>query len=97
MVSTLTAKYGKINHEKDEILIRDSVRFYHLAKKQLLKTELIQWHRKDSTISTDAPVFVISPKGNFSGKGLKARQDFSSYEILHPQGDVVIEKENELN
>lgn len=96
-ISTLTAKYGKINHEKDEILIKDSVRFYHLAKKQLLKTELIQWHRKDSTISTQAPVFIMSPSGNFSGKGLKARQDFSSYEILRPQGDVVIEKENELN
>jgi hypothetical protein len=30
------------------------------------------------------------------GEGLKTKQDFSRYEILKPQGNVVIEKEEEL-
>ncbi|MEY4216741.1 MAG: export transporter periplasmic protein LptC [Bacteroidota bacterium] len=96
-VSTLTAKYGTINHAKNEIMIRDSVRFYHFKKQQLLKTELLYWHQKDSTVSTDKAVYITSPKGNFTGKGLNARQDFSRYVILKPEGSVVIEKENELN
>ena len=96
-VSTLTAKYGTINHAKNEIMIRDSVRFYHFKKQQLLKTELLFWHQKDSTISTNKAGYITSPKGNFTGKGLSARQDFSRYEILQPEGSVVIDKENELN
>jgi hypothetical protein len=62
-----------------------------------LKTELLYWHQKDSTVSTDKAVYITSPKGNFTGKGLNARQDFSRYVILKPEGSVVIEKENELN
>jgi len=96
-VSTLTAKYGKINHLKNQILVKDSVRFYHFKKRQLLKTELLYWNQNDSTISTDRSVFITGPKGDFLGKGLKAKQDFSNYEILRPEGSVVIEKENELN
>lgn len=96
-VSTLTAKYGKINHVKNEIMVKDSVRFYHFGKRQLLKTELLFWHQNDSTVSTNKAVFIRSPKGNFKGIGLKARQDFSFYEILRPEGTIVIEKEQEFN
>lgn len=96
-VSTLTAKYGTINHAKNEIMVKDSVRFYHFKKQQLLKTEQLYWYQKDSIVATNKMVYITSPKGNFTGKGLKARQDFGRYEILQPQGSVVIEKENELN
>lgn len=95
--SSLTAKFGKINHTKDMIEIRDSIRFYNYGKKQLMKTELLYWNRKDSTISTDKPVIVIAPNGYFYGKGVRAKQDFSSYEILKPEGHLIIEKENEFN
>jgi LPS export ABC transporter protein LptC len=95
--SSMTAKFGKINHTKDIIEIRDSIRFYNYGKKQLLKTELLFWNRKDSTITTDKPVMVTAPNGYFYGKGVRAKQDFSTYEILRPEGHILIEKENEFN
>jgi len=95
-ISTLTAKYGRINHLKNEIIIEDSVRFYHFEKQQLLKTERLLWNQSDSSISTEKSVYITSPKGQFNGKGLKAKQDFSEYVILHPEGTIVIENEDEF-
>lgn len=96
VVSTLTAKYGRINHVNNEIILQDSIRFYHFEKQQLLKTERLFWHQNDSTISTDKAVIITSPKVQFNGKGLKAKQDFSEYVILRPEGTLVIESENEF-
>jgi hypothetical protein len=62
-----------------------------------LKTEQLYWYQKDSIVATNKMVYITSPKGNFTGSGLKARQDFSRYEILRPEGSVMIDKENELN
>ncbi|MEY4127157.1 MAG: export transporter periplasmic protein LptC [Bacteroidota bacterium] len=96
MISTLTAKYGKINHSKNQLMVKDSVRLYNYQKKQTLKTEVLYWQQKDSMIFTPKRVYIFSPKGKFMGEGLKTKQDFSRYEILKPQGNVVIEKEEEL-
>ena len=74
----------------------DSVRLYNYKKKQTLKTEVLYWQQKDSMIFTPKRVYIFSPKGKFMGEGLKTKQDFSRYEILKPQGNVVIEKEEEL-
>jgi len=96
IISTLTAKYGKINHTLNQIMVKDSVRLYNYKKKQTLKTEVLYWRQKDSSIYTPKKVYIFSPKGRFMGEGLKTKQDFSRYEILKPQGHVVIEKEEEL-
>lgn len=96
IISTLTAKYGKINHTSNRLMVKDSVRLYNYKKKQTLKTEVLYWRQKDSTIYTPKKVYVFSPKGRFMGEGLKTKQDFSRYEILKPQGNVLIDKEEEL-
>jgi len=77
-------------------MVKDSVRLYNYQKKQTLKTEVLYWQQKDSMIYTPKRVYIFSPKGKFMGEGLKTKQDFSRYEILKPQGNVVIEKQEEL-
>jgi len=97
IVSTLTSKYGEVNFSTNQLMVRDSVRLYNHKKKQTLKTEKLFWNQKDSSIYTEEKVIVTSPKGYFTGTGLKTKQDFSRYEIMKPQGHVFLEKEDELN
>jgi hypothetical protein len=47
-------------------------------------------------IYTPKTVYIFSPKGQFRGQGLRTKQDFSRYEILKPEGNIEIEKEEEL-
>lgn len=96
IISTLTALYGEINFSTDLLMVKDSVRLYNYKKKQTLKTEVLYWQQKDSLIYAPKRVYIFSPKGRFMGEGLKTKQDFSNYEVLKPQGNVVIEKEEEL-
>ena len=37
IISTLTAKYGKINHSTNQLMVKDSVRLYNYKKKQIWK------------------------------------------------------------
>jgi len=97
VVSTLTAKSGEINMSKNEIMVKVSVQLYNHRKKQLMKTEVLYWRQKDSLIFTNRRVIVTSPKGYMTGSGFKTKQDFSWYEILKPEGNVMIEKNEELN
>ena len=89
--SILTAQYGEINETEGTMLVRDSVRMYNTDKDQHLETEVLYWNRIDSSIFTDQLVTVKTPKMLFLGKGLKAKQDFSSYEFLEPQGRFKID------
>ena len=92
-VSTLTAKNGVYNHVDEVIFVDDSVRLYNYKKDQTLKTEMLTWNKKDSTIRTDYDVEVTSPKELLTGKGLMTKQDFSFFEILHPTGRLNVKKE----
>lgn len=86
VVSTLKALYGEINFTKGLLFVRDSVRLMNHEKNQQMETEVLFWNQKDSTIYTNAPVVVRSPKGVLFGKGIQTRQDFSQYEFLKPYG-----------
>ena len=92
-VSTLTAKNGVYNHDDEVIFVEDSVRLYNYKKDQTLKTEMLTWNKKDSTIRTDYDVEVTSPKELLTGKGLLTKQDFSFFEILQPTGRLNVNKE----
>ena len=92
-VSTLTAKNGVYNHVEEVIFVEDSVRLYNYKKDQTLKTEMLTWNKKDSTIRTDYDVEVTSPKELLTGKGLLTKQDFSFFEILQPTGRLNVNKE----
>lgn len=92
ILSTLTAKNGTIYHEKGQIVVRDSVELYNAEKKQKLETEELRWTRKDSAIFTEKSVIVRAPGSILFGKGIRTKQDFSTYEFLQPTGTIDLSK-----
>lgn len=92
VVSTLSALSGQINYSTGELMVKDSVCLYNHRKKQRLETEALYWNQKDSTIYTNAPVIIRSPKGRLIGKGIRTKQDFSSYVLLEPMGSWQLDK-----
>ena len=96
VVSSLTALYGEINTQLGTFYAKDSVELYNYEQDQRLETEELTWNQKDSSIFTDKPVIVRTKKGILFGKGLKSKQDFSTYEFLFPTGKIDLKKkENE--
>lgn len=90
--SVLTGLYGEINETKGTMRVLDSVELYNPARKQTLYTEALYWDQKDSLIFTDKMVMIKSPTELIYGKGIRAKQDFSYYEFLEPQGRISIKK-----
>nr|WP_294859044.1 LPS export ABC transporter periplasmic protein LptC [uncultured Fluviicola sp.] len=90
--SVLTGLYGEINETKGTMRVLDSVQLYNPARKQTMYTEALYWDQKDSLIFTDKMVMIKSPTELIYGKGIRAKQDFSFYEFLEPQGRISIKK-----
>jgi len=90
--SILTGLYGEINETKGTMRVLDSVQLHNPERKQTLYTEALYWDQKDSLIFTDKMVMIKSPTELIYGKGIRAKQDFSYYEFLEPQGRISIKK-----
>lgn len=86
ITSTLTARYGEVNHETGKMFVKDSVKMVNHADERIMYTTILHWNQNDSTIFTDENVRLVSPKGVGYGSSLKAKQDFSSYKITDPKG-----------
>lgn len=97
VVSTLSARYGEINHTQGTILVKDSVRLYNFAKRQILETEALFWNQKDSSIYTLSSIIIKMPNGIVLGEGIKTNQSFSKYELLKPTGKIELGKEFEID
>jgi LPS export ABC transporter protein LptC len=90
ILTVLTALYGEIKNAHGSIMVKDSVQLFNSKKNQRLETEELFWNQKDSTIFTDKPVIVRTEEAIFYGKGIKTKQDFSTYEFLKPEGKIKI-------
>jgi len=90
--STLTGLYGEINETKGTMRVLDSVQLHNPQRNQTMYTEALYWDQKDSLIFTDKMVMIKSPTELIYGKGIRAKQDFSYYEFLEPQGRISIKK-----
>lgn len=86
ITTTLTAKYGEIDHETGKMFVKDSVELVNHADQRTMYTTILYWNQSDSTIYTDENVRLVSPKGTAFGSSLRARQDFTSYKITDPRG-----------
>lgn len=95
IVSVLTALYGEIRQAKGTMFVRDSVQLFNAKKKQRLETEELFWNQKDSTIFTDKLVTIRTPEALFYGKGVRTKQDFSTYEFIKPQGKIRIKNKQD--
>ncbi len=60
----------------------------NLLEDKQLESDLLNWDKNSEEIYTDAPVKIITDGQILTGKGLKAKQDFSEYEILEPEGAI---------
>lgn len=90
VVSILTALYGEIDTKEGTMFVKDSVHLFNQKKNQRLETEQLFWNQKDSSIFTENLVTIRTPEALFFGKGLKTKQDFSTYIFKKPQGKVLI-------
>lgn len=88
IVSTLTAKYGEVNHQTGLTFVQDSVVLINVEDQRRLETTKLYWNQNDSTIYSTNPVVIRSRKGIGYGSSIKSKQDFSWYVLTDPVGDV---------
>jgi LPS export ABC transporter protein LptC len=84
----LKADYG-IVHDNDKGPEKMEAKRHVLvinAKGDKLETEHLTWNANTKEIYTDEFVKITTKEEVIWGDGLKANQDFSKYEILHPKG-----------
>ena len=89
--STLEADKAYYSMEDDEYRAVGNVKLESLVKKQKLSTEELFWNRKDQQVYTEKFVIIETQEDVLHGEGLTAAQDFSSYRILKPTGDLSLD------
>lgn len=90
--TNLTADYGigyddgtgmnKMEAKRNVVVINE--------KGDRLNTEHLIWDAITKQIYTDQFVKITTKEQTIWGDGLKANQDFSKYEILHPKGNIAV-------
>jgi len=88
--SQLTADYAIRYEAKSGIKVQGNVIWTSIDGKRLESEELI-WDEKDKRIHTQKLVHIITPEQDVYGYGLEADQDFNTWSILAPIGDLKIE------
>ncbi len=68
----ITSREGEYQLDEKKIQLRGDVVVRRLKQEQTLRTEILNWDRKDGTITTDQPVRLESPRGVLTAVGLRA-------------------------
>lgn len=90
--SKLTAKYA-IRRQKDkETVVRDSVVWFNIYKKERLETEELIWNENTNKVYSDKFVKITTETENIFGEGFEADQNFTNYKIKKIHGQVRIKK-----
>ncbi len=92
-VITSTFEGDKAFYTKETDLYRavGNVILESLKNKQKLSTEELFWDVKDKQVYTEKFVIIETQEDVLHGEGLTAAQDFSSYRILNPTGELGLE------
>ncbi|MEO8146920.1 MAG: LPS export ABC transporter periplasmic protein LptC [Bacteroidia bacterium] len=93
--STLTAKYAIRDELKKTLEARNDV-VVRNAKGDQLNTEQLTYDERTGKYTSDAFVKITTSTEVIMGEGLEANQDFTKYKILHPKGNITINKEDSL-
>lgn len=88
--SEITALYGIIFEGEERMEARNNVVVRNIEKNEKLETEHLIWDRKAGTIFTDEFIKISKTDQVIFGDGLKSDQNFESYEILNPTGELNI-------
>lgn len=86
--STLEADYCYYTKKEDVYKATGNVIIKNIEKGDRLDTEELFWSRKDEEVYTDKFVKIEQGGDLLLGDGLKAKQDFSSYNIIKPKGKL---------
>ena len=89
--NTLTARNARWYQRQNNILIRDSVTIVN-DKGERLETQELVWNSQIDKFFTEKPVKITTPSQTIYGTGMEAAQDFSTYQIHNPRGQVVVQK-----
>lgn len=87
--SILKADFVHYNKQQDLYTAVGHVVLEDLVKKERLNTEKLHWSRTEGRVFNNEFVEITTPSQILKGKGLTARQDFSSYTILEPEGQIL--------
>lgn len=90
----LKANYGIRYENSDETVVRNNVVVINMEGEKL-ETEELTRNEATRQIYTDKQVKITTKTATLWGKGLEAREDFSTYKILEPYGNKLL-KENIL-
>lgn len=90
--STLEAKKGFYTKETDLYKAEGDVEVIGYVQEQKLNSEELFWDPNKEEIYTDKFVRVESGGQLSTGTGLTAKQDFSTYRILKPEGTIILDE-----
>lgn len=93
-ISQITAQEGYKAAEENVYRARGDVVVQDLVEKKTLSTEELYWNPDEKTIYTDKFVTIETAEELVLAEGLKAPQDFSTYELINPHDTEFIIKEN---
>ena len=93
--STVDALYARYREYENKVFLKDSVVVINIEKGDTLKTNELWWDQNTEEFFTDKPVRIYQKDKTIFGRGLKAKQDFSSYDIFNITG-IVLTKGDEL-
>jgi LPS export ABC transporter protein LptC len=86
--SSLKADFVHFDKVQDLYTATGNVLLEDLQKKESLKTSKLHWSRTEERVFNNEFVEITTPTQTLKGKGLTARQDFSTYTILEPEGTI---------
>lgn len=92
LTNTLKANEAKYFKEEDHWRGRGDVVIRNVANEQQLNTEELFWKPSEERFYSDKFVKITLPDQVLYGKGLEAKQDFSEYTILKPEGEFYIDE-----
>jgi LPS export ABC transporter protein LptC len=87
--STVDALYARYREYENRVFLKDSVVVINIEKGDTLRTNELWWDQNTEEFFTDKPVRIYQKDKTIFGKGLKAKQDFSSYDIFYITGTVL--------
>lgn len=89
--SSLKADVGRYLENAHKVIARNNVLVENKKGEKLYTEELI-WLQDSGIIWTDKFVKIVQPDGVIYGEGLRAAEDFSSYEINKITGEINYEE-----
>jgi LPS export ABC transporter protein LptC len=93
--STLVADKGYYFREKDRYTAVGNVVIDGIKDQNRLQTDTLHWSPPTQRIYTRARVMITEKQDTLWGMGLEAKQDFSEYTILDPEGSTLLSEDDE--